>query len=182
MTQPQGTDLELADGYDDEEDDDEEEEGQDDDGTVSGADLVRPVRAEAKVFEIAFEDADTKPFALVFKNTTKGTTERHDFEALADTGAGGMLAVSSLIRYDPRGRQLVDLNAMLTFFERVLVEGDFDRLRELIDRRDLIISMDQLSEVFNWLLEGYTGRPTPPSSASATSRQARGRSSRVRRR
>lgn len=172
--QPQDDDLDREDG--------DEQDGDGTEPVEKGGVLMRPVSREAKVFEFAFEESETKPFVLVFRNETQGTTEQHTFEALTDTGAGGMLAVSSLIRYDPRGRQMVDLNAMLTFFERVLVEGDYERMKTLLDRRDLVISMDQLGEIFNWLVEGYGGRPTRPSSGSATSRQARGRSSKAKRR
>ena len=145
--------------------------------------VTRQLPEGMKVFTVAFEEKPTRPFALVFQNETSGQEEIHQFEAVGDAGAGGMLAVSSLIRYDSKNRQLVDLNAMLVFFERVLVEGDYDRFVEVVrDRPDLVISMEQLSEVFNWLMEEYTGRPTQPSSDSASSRQSGGRFSKAKRR
>lgn len=165
---------------DDDVDDDDRPDGEP--GGPGQSLALRDLPANVKVFEVAFEEEETRPFALLVTNKTKGREELHQFEAVGDAGAGGMLAVSSLVRYDARGRQLVDLNAMLVFFERVLVEEDFDRLKDLIDRRDITIKMEKLSEVFNWLMEEYTGRPIQPSSDFAGSRRSGGRSSRAKRR
>jgi len=124
---------------------------------VSQGDLKQPIKIP---IQIEYSD-DREP-------------ELHEFMAVGDAGAGGMLSMMKLVRWDPKGRQIVDLTAMMSFFERVFMGDDFKRLEELVDRKDVVIPMETLGEIFNGLLEEYTGRPLEPSGPSTTSSRAIG--------
>jgi hypothetical protein len=133
-------------------------------GATPATSVIDPPRhRKVKVFDVSVAPAaETLAFALRFTIEATGQTEEHTFEAQRDAGAGGTFAISGIVRYTDRGEQIIDLNAMTSFFKRVLIPGDYDRLRDLMDRRDLTVPMDKLGEVFQWLMEEISGRPTEP--------------------
>jgi hypothetical protein len=76
--------------------------------------------------------------------------------------------------------------AMLQFFDVVLVKTARPKMHELLEAEDtddddetvLPISIKQLSDIVQWLIEQYTGRPTQPSSDSSDSPNGTGETSR----
>jgi len=160
-------------------------------GPVGGPTTTSPpLPRDMMTFEVDFTaDVDQPiPFAIHFRNDRTGLDEVHEFTAVGDAGAAGPLAVASLVRYDPNGKTLVDLNALKTFFARVLIEGlpaegdepavpsDYERLLALLDRRDLKVPMDTLVAIFNALMQRYSGRPLEPQASSRVVRRSTGRS------
>ena len=179
------------DGYDVDDDfgDEDDEEGEGEEGMVDFASTTRPVGRDIKIFESTFAPKEPYPFRLTAwavdpdTGAQTGDTESHDFMARGNPGAGGVLALASLVRVDPHGRQLVDAAGMMVFFERVLIPVDWPRFYELIvERTDAQVEMEDLGAVYSWLIAEYGGRPTPPSSRSSSGRPRRGRSSTAKRR
>lgn len=130
-----------------------------------------------KVFDITV-DEEKNPITvdLVFTRTAGGS-ETHSFKAMSDPGAGGAFAAATLVRYDDKGKQILDLNGIMAFFDRVLMDDGAKRLRTLCDRQDLTIPLETLTEVYGYILEEQTGRPTERSSTSVDGPQATGDSS-----
>ncbi len=132
---------------------------------------------EVKVFRASVPDPENLPsipFELEFTNWAGEVVATHRFDALANPGAGANLAVGSIVRWDSRGKQIIDLNGMMTFFDRVLTPADYSRLSMLIDDKDMLIEMDLLGDVFMWLVEEVTGRPIQRSSSSSGGQRATG--------
>jgi len=56
--------------------------------------------------------------------------------------------------------------AILNFFDSALAPDDRGRFKELTESEDRVVPMETLTEIMDWLVEQYTGRPTEPSSPS----------------
>lgn len=97
------------------------------------------------------------------------------FEAFGKPPAGAQLALASVIRYGPRGRQNVDMNGMMEFFELVMATEDYERLRKLLDDPEWTIDIDLVGDIFTWLTEEYADRPTRRSRRSSHMRLAGGK-------
>jgi hypothetical protein len=128
-----------------------------------------PAPAPTRTFRASVSPSATETFALEFTFTDEDgrpenppRSETHVFTALSDAGAGGAFAVGGLIRYNERGETKVDIVAMRAFFRRVLLDPSWERLQILLDRKDTTVPMEMLGEVFEWLMENITGRPTKP--------------------
>lgn len=50
--------------------------------------------------------------------------------------------------------------ALLKFFSRVLMPESHERFEKLAEDPERIVSINTLSEIVQWLVEEYTGRPT----------------------
>lgn len=141
-------------------------------------------RRAIKVFEMSVAPDENKlPFPFELKMTKgDGSTETHEFEAMADPGAGGLLAITGILFRDPGGVQRVDFPGLMKFFYRVMSPLDFNRMAELVDRHDLTIDINDLAAVYSWLAEEYTGEaPKAQSTGSANTGSRTGRSSTAKR-
>jgi hypothetical protein len=78
-----------------------------------------------------------------------------------------------------QGRSLIDFiaqssaddpsssaRAVLGFFDQAVVEEDHEKFNRITTGGETIVPMDTLSEIMDWLVEQYTGRPTEPSTPS----------------
>ena len=78
-----------------------------------------------------------------------------------------------------QGRQLIEFiaqssvedpsssaRAVLQFFDNAIVEADHDQFNEMTHSSETVVPMETLTEVMDWLVEQYTGRPTEPPSPS----------------
>lgn len=142
-------------------------------GTARRPEPDPPTPKAARTFRAAVNPQATLPFDLEFtfvdddgeptvNDDGSPHVETHSFVALADAGAGGAFAVGGLVRYNDRGDSKVDIVAMRVFFRRVLIDESWGRMETLLDRKDTTVPMDMLGDVFNWLMETITGRPTKP--------------------
>lgn len=125
--------------------------------------------------------AEKLEIRLEFTYEATGEEVTHSFDVLADPGAGADLALAAIVRYDRKGRQIIDLGGLMTYMERVMSAPDYKRFETLIEDPDQSIEMDYLGEVFNGLLERHTGRPTQRSQSSSAGPRRTGRSSTARR-
>lgn len=134
-------------------------------------------RREVKVFQVSVQEEDDPiEFDLEFEKTD-GAPEVHSFKAHSVIDAGASLAMGSLIKYDERGRQVTDLNAVTRYFEKVLLPGEYPRLSALLERDDLFIPFQLLADVMGWLVEEQSGRPTKRSKPSSAGPRSTGRGS-----
>lgn len=125
--------------------------------TVKTFRVAEPEEApEPYPFVLEFQPADPEAEVLV---------ER--FEAYGKAPVGATLAMSSMIRYGARGRRDIDMNGMMEFFERAMPPEDYTRLRDLFDDPKWTIDIDLVGDVFSWLTEEYSGRPTKRSRRSS---------------
>lgn len=115
-------------------------------------------------FEVAAgRSAVPNPVAISFKLGGREMT------AKAPTAAQLALFVSS-----GRGGGLRSVQGLLSFFGDVVDDRDWRRIEELLhDGMDI----DVLSEIANYLIEEWSGRPTLPSSGSSSPPNGTGRSS-----
>lgn len=114
-------------------------------------------------FEFIPKDPDAKPRV-------------EQFEAYGKPPVGATLAMSSMIRYGARGRRDIDMNGMMEFFERAMPDEDYQRMRDLFDSPEWTIDIDLVGEVFTWLTEEYSDRPTKRSRRSSRTGPDGGRS------
>lgn len=128
---------------------------------------------EMKVFRASVPAPDvvdemTYPFALEF-TYPDGRVVQHTFGAVIDrNNASANFAIISMARRDDRGRQVTDLNGVFLFLEKVLPREDYSRLSVLIDDQSIRMNMEMLVDVFSWLCEEITGRPTMRSTPSSS--------------
>lgn len=71
----------------------------------------------------------------------------------------------------------MSLHAVLEFFEEVMLPGEYERFRAVIDDPDIAIQIADLAEIAGWLSGQYTARPTPSSSSDQSSPTPSGRDS-----
>lgn len=62
------------------------------------------------------------------------------------------------------------VSAVTQFIESLLVEDDVTRWQRLMKNRRAAITVEELGEIFDWLQEQYTDRPTQPSNGSPVGR------------
>lgn len=132
-----------------------------------------------KVFTVVVDDQPLppKPFDIQFRKKDGTEVQTHSFVAHGERPAGLTLLLGSVIRYDTRGRQGVDLNGLSAFMEKAMPPADYTRFRDLIEDPELVVPMETLGEVFEWLASEYGERPTSPSSSSTDGRRRTGGSS-----
>ncbi|MGH9093841.1 MAG: hypothetical protein ACRDXE_01635 [Acidimicrobiales bacterium] len=146
------------------------------------------VHRTMKVFDVSVKPQTLIDFAMRFTRMERDVDGRWvpipdaepeivEFRAIKDEQAGGTLALSTMVRWDSQNNRQYDMAAMLAFFNAVLIEGDYERLIAMIQRKDLSIHFEQIGEVFTWLTEQITGRPTRQSSGSVNGSQRTGRTS-----
>lgn len=132
---------------------------------------------EIKVFEASIaEEAEPIPFACRFSRSDD-EVEVFEFSANGNPGDGPLMALASMVRYDAQGRQRVDINGVIAFFRRCLSDEDFERFRDMIERNDLKIHIDYLTNVASFLWEKWTGRPLVEQLSSSMQPSVTGRSS-----
>jgi len=68
---------------------------------------------------------------------------------------------------------------VIQFIEACLPQDDLDRFRGLLESKDIIVDMKTVGDVFLWLVEVYTGRPTQPPATSSNGRSKTGSMSAV---
>ena len=131
-----------------------------------------------KTFTVNVEEPeDPIVIPMEFIKVADGNKEQYEFEAVADPGARGILAISGMVQIVD-GKRVADLNGLLMFFHEVLVsEAEFERFHDMIKRKDLVIPMDTLADIYQALVEEYTGRPLGQSSTSVAGRSSTGRNS-----
>lgn len=56
--------------------------------------------------------------------------------------------------------------AILDFFDTAVVPEDLDMFREMTSSLSTVVPLETLAKVMEWMVEEYSGRPTPPPSPS----------------
>lgn len=102
------------------------------------------------------------PFEIVLTNG-KGETKTMEFEAFGDAPADALLAMGKMGRVTKSGEEAVDVSGLGDWFESVLVTESAPRWRAMIEDRVWMVKGEMLGEVFQWLQEQWTDRPTVPS-------------------
>lgn len=72
-------------------------------------------------------------------------------------------------------------DAVMNFFELVMLPEDYTRFADLIDSEDKIVDATLLGEIAGYLVGEYSSRPTEPSSSSKSGPGSTGRTSARRR-
>lgn len=85
-----------------------------------------------------------------------------DFVAKADTNSAGGAA-----------------DALYSFFKEALPGDQYERFMTLLHDPNVIIDMEKIGEIANWLVEEYGKRPTRPSENSANGQMNSGHMSTV---
>lgn len=57
-------------------------------------------------------------------------------------------------------------DALLNIFKRVMKEEEYERFEALCTNDDTVVPVDTLGDIVAWLMEQYSGRPTPESQDS----------------
>lgn len=100
-------------------------------------------------------------------------------ECLAYRPEAGQLAIMYSRMDDTLANDGEKIAAMIDFFMGLLDKESRRVLtRRLMDREDAF-EMEDVSDIMNWLMEQWAGRPTQPSSVSTRSRSNGGRKSTV---
>jgi hypothetical protein len=137
------------------------------------------------IFEASTEpEREPVTFGLKFNKVDSnqriipGEHEILQFTAMGDPGVGLDMTIGRLVRYDQRGRQIVDINGIMEFYRRVLPEDEYAVLHDAIyERHDIMIPSETFGDAFNELMEVYTGRPTREQRRSSGSLPGNGRRS-----
>lgn len=136
-----------------------------------------------KVFKVVRDGAELSPipFEIQFSHAdVPGSETTMEFVVIPEAPAGMTLLLASVIRWDKRGKQSVDLNGMSAFFEAAMPPADYERFRAAIEDPKLVVPMDTLGEIFEWLAgDVYSERPTSPSRTSSGGRRRTGGTSRA---
>jgi hypothetical protein len=56
--------------------------------------------------------------------------------------------------------------AVLDFFDTAVIAADRERFKEMLEGEEYIVPMSTLTDIMDWMVEEYTGRPTEPPSPS----------------
>lgn len=111
----------------------------------------------------AFKDADVIEFML------------DDRVLTAHAPTAGQLA---LFMQDARGGPMRFVAALIDFFQHVLSDEDWAYVENLLAEG---MDVDDLSDIYTYLLEDWSGRPTQRSSGSTPTRSGTGQRSTVKR-
>jgi hypothetical protein len=119
------------------------------------------------------------------KNRPSFTLQGVDF--LCKPGLRWKAMASAVAALDEAESPEEQEEALLGFFDVVLVKTARPKMRELLDVEDdddddddaVPVSMKQLTDIVRWLVEQYTGTPTQPSSDSSASPNGTGDPSKV---
>jgi hypothetical protein len=52
-------------------------------------------------------------------------------------------------------------HTITSFFSKAMIQESYDRFLVLLDSPDKIVTIESLGEITSWLVEEYSGRPTP---------------------
>lgn len=130
---------------------------------------------QVKVFKIEeTEPKERLPFQVEAKRLGKDEPEIYAFEAYGEPPSAAFLKLQEFIRRDDHGDRTLDWATMLPFFKLVMPAEDFKRLRELIEDPVLLVKMETIMEIYNWVIEEYYGFPTQRSSTSSDGRSTTG--------
>lgn len=133
---------------------------------VFRASVRQPTETDAILFDLECEDADGN------------VVETHEFTAFgAADDAGIGMTIVDFVRYNDQGRQVADLHAIKGLLRRVLPEAQYALFLSLLDRQDVYLQMETLGDIYQYLLEEFTGRPKAPSKGFANGRPNGGRKS-----
>lgn len=130
-----------------------------------------------KTFRISEPEETAEPLVFEFEllPAAGGDPVIERFEALGKAPGGAQLALAQMIHYGSRGRRNVDMNGMMEFFELVMPEDDYQRMRDLFNDQRWLIDISAVGDVFTWLTEEYADRPTKRSRHSSRTRPDDGR-------
>lgn len=137
--------------------------------------MSRPV----KVFKVHQGPvAEAIHFEIEIAPRDGGDPVIHEFEAYGEPPPGATLRLASMVRFDHRGAQRMDLNALAPYFELVMPPVQYARFMALLEDAETLVPMETVMDVFTHLHETYSDdRPTPPSPTSSNGRRETGPSS-----
>lgn len=109
------------------------------------------------------------------------TLAGEEFETLPQIPAEALNAISTAVTTDRKGRQVFNAVDIIAFFEMVLVDrkwvedpeaedgggkweraDDVDRFKAICASKTVIVPLEKLGEIFEWVMEELTERPTSP--------------------
>lgn len=132
---------------------------------------------QRKVFEVATADSDDPiPFAVTITNR-EGEKRTVEFEAYGSEPADATLVLSKMSRVNADGDSVVDGAGLAKFLDRILMPGSKERWLEMIDDDEWKVKAEVIKDIFGYVQEQWSGRPTTPSSSSADGRRTTGASS-----
>ncbi len=108
-----------------------------------------------KDFELSPTEADPPSF----------TVAGREFKCVAEPPGGAMADLFWTFQGNDTPLRAAGL---VRFITACMSDADADVFDAVIRDKDTIVSWGTLGEIANWLIEEYTGRPTTPSSGSAT--------------
>ncbi len=116
------------------------------------------------------DEAEPIEFELQFTKSN-GDTKDEVFQTLGQMWAGADFTLGSTVRFTQDGRRVADVSAIITFFDRVLIDADNkDRFRTLINDPEWMVETELIADVFQWVVEEMAGRPTSRSTSSSNGR------------
>lgn len=126
---------------------------------------------ERKVFQVATADTDEPiPFAIVITNSA-GETKEVEFEAYGSEPADATMILSKMSRVNSEGESVVDGAGLANFLDRILVGDSKERWRTMINDEDWKVKAEVIKDIFGYVQEQWSGRPTGPSSSSSDGRR-----------
>lgn len=93
-----------------------------------------------------------------------------DFECLPEAPGVALLALYATVDAAIHTKAA----AVIEFMRGVLIEEDVPKFDMMVASKSVVIPMETLLEIMNWLAEVYTDRPTLPPSGSPVGRSATG--------
>ena len=64
--------------------------------------------------------------------------------------------------------------AVLDFFDTAVIPADRERFKTMLESEEYIVPMDTLTQIMDWMVEEYTGRPTEQPSPSESGQPTTG--------
>jgi len=131
-----------------------------------------------KTFRVAEDEEPAEPISFVFEFMPVDPEAEplvEKFEAYGKAPGGALLSAMAINRVDRRGNSQPSMEELRNFFRISMPPGDAERLLNLFDDPAWTIEFKQITDVFTWLLEEQSARPTKPSLRSLRTRQDDGR-------
>lgn len=122
---------------------------------------------EPKVFQVSTADtSESIPFKIVITNRD-GETRTVEFEAYGSEPADATMILSKMSRVNAEGDSVVDGAGLAKFLDRILVGESKTRWQAMIDDEDWKIKAEVIKDIFAYVQEQWSGRPTVrPSNSS----------------